>query len=739
MSLDGPSYYGWMPGPTSTTALNPNIPIPKEEGKKSEDDDITPPSSPPLTPQSLRSFSDFDMPGGWRKSFGAAAAPPQFGPQRTNNHHRHHPAAAAAAGQRREHVAPYNKDPSAGNTPPRRTGGSTTPTPLQAEETLLADDLNKPSRPGLNQPAYKRQNANQRPCRSGSFTGGNHIPPPTPPLNAPRQTPGPTISTAEAHAQTRAFVQANFGFTPGLGRNNYRQSAKTFWPSFPNAHQTTGAKGNNSQFNKEQAQRMMEEVPDTDTAPSMKRKRNAPPTPPPESPHGRPPSHDVPINPFAHPVPSRYATPSPAPATNFMPTPPSSHPSSDNEFSNDGEDENDMTEKDLRLRAALAANRSHRAAASVRKARADLARYIEQREADMQLAKERRRRDAERKRRNDFKSLREKQAAWWNSRGGSSSSSSSSSQQHQQQQPAPNPSTPAAIQRQLREMEERERLRQALLEEKARKANELRKLRRQEEEEEEARRQQWIAHQEQQERQRQMLAEQARQEQLRREAEEQAAAFREAERLRLLREQEERERLWREQEEERMRQQAALEEEQRHVYEEQQRRIREEQERERQQRQYTEANWRGILEEQCRLAMDKMRTDAAYLAECREAYESTWAELSRPAPSSGCPQFINIVYFPWPCSITFALDVCHVETLPFIITAESVGEFLTRGVSDLSEVKRRLRKASARFHPDKLARICPRLREEDREFIKAGFEMVQIQLNLLMEQYRQQM
>ena len=621
MSLDGPSYYDWTPGLNSTTPTTDHS------------EDVTPPSSPHLTPQGLRSFSDVDMPGGWRKSFGPAAAPPQSGPQRTNNQTR--------VPQRHEHTAPYNKDPSPGNAPPFctgtnvRTGGGPT-VPLQAGETLLADDFQKSSRPGLktayNQPAYKRQHANQRPCRPGSFTGGgNHVPNPKPPRQQPT---GSSATAAQAHAQTRAYVQANFGFPP---------------------------------------------------------------------------------------VRMKIATPPPrtTPATNsFMPTPPS-HPSNDN----DTQGEDDATEDNLRWRAARASIRAHRAAAGVRKARADLARYIDQREADTQFARDRRRREAERKRRNDLKG---QQTAWWNIPA-TSSSPQPQQHRHQPQDVLPSP-TPSDIARQLREIEEKERLRQAVKEEEARKADEQQRLKREEE------RKQRAAYQQQ------MLAEQVRQERLRRQAEEQAAAAREAERLRLLREQEEgesRERFWREQEEERMRRQAAWEEQQRHLYEEQQRKLQEEQERERQQREYADAHWREILQEQCRLAMHKMRTDAVYLAECRETYESTWTELSRPAPSAGCPQFINIVYFPWPCSISFALDVCRIETLPFIITAESVNEFLNRGVSDASEARRRLRRASARFHPDKLARIFPRLREDDREFVKAGFEIVQVQLNLLMEQCRQ--
>src|ERR1700733_817976 len=110
----------------------------------------------------------------------------------------------------------------------------------------------------------------------------------------------------------------------------------------------------------------------------------------------------------------------------------------------------------------------------------------------------------------------------------------------------------------------------------------------------------------------------------------------------------ERLRLLRKLEEERMRQQASWEEQQRRLHEEQQRKLCEEQERVRQQRKYADANWRRILLEHCRLAMQKMRTDAAYLHECREAYESTWAELTRPVPSPGSPKYINVVYFPWP-------------------------------------------------------------------------------------------
>ena len=492
MSLDGPSYYGWTPGPNSTTPTSDH------------NEDVTPPSSPPLTPQGLRSFSDFNMPGGWRKSFGPAAAP------------------------------------SPGNTPIRtgtnsRTGGCPT-VPLQAGETLLADDFRKPSRPGLktayNQPAYKRQHANQRPCRPGSFKGGsNHVPNATPPWNTRQQPSSAGATATQARAQTRAYVQANFGFPPYLGRSTYRSGPKTFRPyvPYPSKLRTASAReratekesnDNNNPFKKQQHQRT-EEMASPDNAARMN--TNAPATPPPA---------------------------------------------------------------------------------------------------------------------------------------------------YEQQVPA---------------------------------------------------------------------AKQGLQERLRRQAEEQAAAAREAVRLRLLREQEAKElqeRLWREQEEERVRRQAAWEEQQRRLYEEQQRKLQEEQERERRQREYADANWRKILQEQCRLAMHKMRTDAVYLAECRETYESTWTELTRPTPSAGCPQFINIVYFPWPCSVTFALDVRHIETLPFIITAESVGEFLNRGVSDASEVKRKLRRASARFHPDKLARIFPRLREEDREFVKAGFEIVQVQLNLLMEQCR---
>lgn len=708
MSLDGPSYHGWTPDtPSSTTTTpatpaTPNIP----QGKSDlHNEDVTPPSSPPLTPQGLRSFSDFDMPGGWRKSFGAAAAPPQSGPQRTNE-------GTTRASQRHEHAAPYNKDPSPGNS----SGG----TPLQTEETIVAEDLGTPfRRPAANhqQPhAYKRQHANQRPCRPGLFAGGNHVP-----------HPGATATAAQA--------QANFfGFSPGLGQNTFRQSSKTFRPySYANTRTTQAAATDNNPFRKEQRERMMEEIPEV----SM----NAPVTPPPESPYVRPATGTVPINPFAYPPKTKYsnplrtATPDSLKTNNdFMPTPPSSHPSSDNEADTEDHISEDEMETGLRWKAARASAKSHRAAASVRKARADIRHYINQREAEAQRAREMRRREAERKKRNEMKPLKEQQAAWWNSLGGGSTPFRS---QPQHQQRAPEHPSPVDIQWQYREIEERERQRQALVEQE---------------------RQRVAAYQQQ------MRAEQERQERLRREAEERAAAeaaAREAERLRLLREHElqerlrreaeeraaaeaaaaaareaERLRLLREQEEERMRQQASWEEQQRRLHEEQQRKLHEEQERERQQREYADANWRRILLEQCRLAMQKMRTDAAYLHECRETYESTWAELTRPIPSPGCPKYINVVYFPWPCSITFALDVTRVETLPFIITADSVGEFLNRGVSDVSEIKRRLRKASARFHPDKIGRIYPRLRDEDREFVMAGFELVQIQLNLLMEQLR---
>ncbi|KAG5636251.1 hypothetical protein H0H81_008654 [Sphagnurus paluster] len=105
-----------------------------------------------------------------------------------------------------------------------------------------------------------------------------------------------------------------------------------------------------------------------------------------------------------------------------------------------------------------------------------------------------------------------------------------------------------------------------------------------------------------------------------------------------------------------------------------------------------------------------------------ELYDVRWKALRSTDPYSD----IAFQFFPWPVLFDPVTD-------PSQITFDAVQQFLAQRGCGTKTPRENLKAEILKWHPDKLTKQLPKVREEDRERVREGGELVAKFLNTLME------